>query len=137
MCHVDFYWGCMFWFLIGFTSFSSLISYPTTLILFTSGRSVNKISVVSTDFHKPIFWAASCSDVVCLFSWTPLVGRRESQSTIGNPVNTYSLVQCYQGSRDNMSIVLVTFLAAPKPCAEAIQKENELEDRIERRITGQ
>lgn len=36
-----------------------------------------------------------------------------------------------------MSIVLVTFLAAPKPCAEAIQKENELEDRIERRITGQ
>lgn len=51
--------------------------------------------------------------------------------------NTYNLVECYQGSRDNMSIVLVTFLAAPKPCAEAIQKENELEDRIERRITGQ
>lgn len=41
-----------------------------------------------------------------------------------------------QGSRDNMSIVLVTFPAAPGPSAEAIQREAELEATIERRITG-
>jgi hypothetical protein len=35
-----------------------------------------------------------------------------------------------------MSIVLVTFPAAPTPSAEAIQRENELEATIERRITG-
>lgn len=39
-----------------------------------------------------------------------------------------------QDSRDNMSIVLVTFPGAPTPTAEAIQKEKQLEDVIERRI---
>lgn len=41
-----------------------------------------------------------------------------------------------QGSRDNMSIVLVTFPAAPKPSIEAQKKEAELETAIERRIKG-
>lgn len=41
-----------------------------------------------------------------------------------------------QGSRDNMSIVLVTFPAAPKPNPEAQKKEAELEMDIERRIKG-
>ena len=40
----------------------------------------------------------------------------------------------YKGSRDNMSIVLVTFPAAPKPNPEAQKKEAELEMDIERRI---
>lgn len=35
-----------------------------------------------------------------------------------------------------MSIVLVTFPGAPKPCDEAIAKEAELESFLERRITG-
>lgn len=35
-----------------------------------------------------------------------------------------------------MSIVLVTFPAAPLPDAEAIQRESELEAMLERRITG-
>lgn len=41
-----------------------------------------------------------------------------------------------QGSRDNMSIVLVTFPAAPKPNPEAQRQEAELEMAIERRIKG-
>ncbi|XP_048509955.1 protein phosphatase 1B isoform X2 [Athalia rosae] len=40
----------------------------------------------------------------------------------------------YKGSRDNMSIVLVTLPGAPKPSAEAQKKEAELEKAIERRI---
>lgn len=41
----------------------------------------------------------------------------------------------FKGSRDNMSIVLVTFPGAPKPCDEAKSKESELESFLERRIT--
>lgn len=41
-----------------------------------------------------------------------------------------------QGSRDNMSIVLVTFPAAPKPNPEAQKEEAELEMALERRIKG-
>ncbi len=41
-----------------------------------------------------------------------------------------------QDSRDNMSIVLVTFPGAPSPTAEAIQKEKQLEEVIERRVNG-
>ncbi|XP_024938916.1 protein phosphatase 1B isoform X2 [Cephus cinctus] len=40
----------------------------------------------------------------------------------------------YKGSRDNMSIVLVTFPGAPKPSPEAQKMEAELEMAIERRI---
>lgn len=39
-----------------------------------------------------------------------------------------------QDSRDNMSIVLVTFPGAPTPSAEAIQKEKQLEELLERRV---
>lgn len=41
-----------------------------------------------------------------------------------------------QGSRDNMSIVLVTFPAAPKPNPEAQRQEAELEMAIARKIKG-
>ncbi|XP_011062398.1 PREDICTED: protein phosphatase 1B isoform X2 [Acromyrmex echinatior] len=40
----------------------------------------------------------------------------------------------YKGSRDNMSIVLVTFPAAPKPNPEALKQEADLEMAIARRI---
>lgn len=42
----------------------------------------------------------------------------------------------FQGSRDNMSIVLVVFPSAPKPTPEAIQAEKELEANLERLIKG-
>jgi len=41
-----------------------------------------------------------------------------------------------QGSRDNMSIVLVAFEAAPKICEVAKQKEVELDARLENKIKG-
>ncbi|GLV43327.1 alphabet [Carabus blaptoides fortunei] len=40
----------------------------------------------------------------------------------------------YKGSRDNMSIVLVVFPGGPRPTAEAIKAEQELEATIERQI---
>ena len=41
-----------------------------------------------------------------------------------------------QGSRDNMSIIIVAFEAAPKICDLAKQKEAELDARLENKIKG-
>ena len=50
---------------------------------------------------------------------------------------TWTLCFCdEQDSRDNMSIVLVTFPGAPTPCPEAILKEKQLEEVLEKRVKG-
>lgn len=41
-----------------------------------------------------------------------------------------------QGSKDNMSIVLVTFPSAPKPNAEAQRADRELDATLRQRLTG-
>lgn len=53
--------------------------------------------------------------------------------TTNHVTNLYCLL-CQQGSRDNMSIVLVALPAAPKVSAEAQAKEKELEAQLEKRI---
>ena len=42
----------------------------------------------------------------------------------------------FQGSRDNMSLVLITLPGAPKVSEEAVKREQELEDLMERKVTG-
>lgn len=42
----------------------------------------------------------------------------------------------FQGSRDNMSIILIVFPGAPKPSPETIEKEEELERNIRKTIKG-
>lgn len=51
-------------------------------------------------------------------------------------VNNNCFHSFFQGSRDNLSFVLVTFPGVPQPSSEAIQQEAELEASLERRITG-
>lgn len=41
-----------------------------------------------------------------------------------------------QGSRDNMSIIIVAFGAAPAPSEAAKQKEADLDSRIEAKVKG-
>ena len=41
-----------------------------------------------------------------------------------------------QGSRDNMSIIIIAFPAAPKATSEAIKAENELNDLLKQKVTG-
>lgn len=41
-----------------------------------------------------------------------------------------------QGSRDNMSIVLVCFSNAPKVSDEAVRKDSELDKHLESRVEG-
>ena len=40
-----------------------------------------------------------------------------------------------QGSRDNMSIIIIAFASAPKVDPEAVKKENELNALLERKVT--
>ena len=42
----------------------------------------------------------------------------------------------FQGSRDNMSIVVVAFEGAPKPTPEAIKQDMDLDEKIETKIKG-
>lgn len=41
----------------------------------------------------------------------------------------------HKGSRDNMSIILITFPAAPTVCEEAVKAEKDLDERLKARIT--
>lgn len=41
-----------------------------------------------------------------------------------------------QGSRDNMSVVLVCFVSAPKVSPEAVKREAELDKYLESRVEG-
>lgn len=45
-------------------------------------------------------------------------------------------VPILQGSKDNMSIVLVTFPGAPKPSEDAQRADRELDDTLRQRLTG-
>lgn len=51
-------------------------------------------------------------------------------------MHVYLVYFAFQGSRDNMSLVLITLPGAPKVSEEAKKKEQELEDLIEKKVTG-
>ena len=42
----------------------------------------------------------------------------------------------FQGSRDNMSIIIIAFPGAPKVDPEALRKEEELNKLIKQKVTG-
>lgn len=76
-------------------------------------------------------WDVMSNDELCDFVRSRLLVT-DSLTSICNQVIDTCL---YKGSRDNMSIVLVTFPGAPQVSEEAINKENEMENYLEKRIT--
>ena len=46
------------------------------------------------------------------------------------------LIFVFQGSRDNMSIIIIAFPGAPKVDPEALRKEEELNKLIKQKVTG-
>lgn len=76
-------------------------------------------------------WDVMTNEDLCDFVRSRLAITDDLEAITNQVIDTC----LYKGSRDNMSIVLVTFPAAPTISAEAIQKEAELEATIERRIT--
>uniref|UniRef100_T1IPX2 Protein phosphatase 1B n=1 Tax=Strigamia maritima TaxID=126957 RepID=T1IPX2_STRMM len=77
-------------------------------------------------------WDVMSNDELCDFVRSRLFVS-DNLTTICNEVVDTCL---YKGSRDNMSIVLVTFPGAPKVSEEAVRKERELENYLEKKITG-
>ncbi|XP_015120316.1 protein phosphatase 1B isoform X2 [Diachasma alloeum] len=75
-------------------------------------------------------WDVMTNEDLCDFIYSRLLLTDDLEAVTNQVIDTC----LYKGSRDNMSIVLVTFPAAPKPNAEAQRKEAELEKAIERRI---
>ncbi|XP_033217890.1 protein phosphatase 1A isoform X2 [Belonocnema kinseyi] len=75
-------------------------------------------------------WDVMTNEDLCDFIHSRLLLTDDLEAVTNQVIDTC----LYKGSRDNMSIVLVTFPGAPKPCPEAQKKEAELEMAIERRI---
>lgn len=76
-------------------------------------------------------WDVMSNEDVCDYIRSRLAITDDLEAITNQVIDTC----LYKGSRDNMSIVLVLFPAAPLPSPEAIQREKELEAAIERRIT--
>lgn len=76
-------------------------------------------------------WDVMTNEELCDFIRSRLLITDNLASICNQVIDTC----LYKGSRDNMSIVLVTFPGAPKLSEEAINKENELENYLEKRIT--
>lgn len=75
-------------------------------------------------------WDVMNNEDLCDFIHSRLLLTDDLEAVTNQVIDTC----LYKGSRDNMSIVLVTFPGAPKPSPEAQKKEAELEVTIERRI---
>ncbi|XP_057337208.1 protein phosphatase 1B isoform X2 [Microplitis mediator] len=75
-------------------------------------------------------WDVMTNKDLCDFIYSRLLLTDDLEAVTNQVIDTC----LHKGSRDNMSIVLVTFPAAPKPSIEAQKKEAELETAIERRI---
>merc|ERR1712200_1276 len=76
-------------------------------------------------------WDVMTNEEICDF----ILGRlkvTDNLETIGNEVIDTCL---YKGSRDNMSIIIITFPAAPKVDPEALRKEEELNKLIKQKVT--
>lgn len=76
-------------------------------------------------------WDVMSNEELCDFIRSRLLVTDNLTSVCNEVIDTC----LYKGSRDNMSIVLVTFPGAPKVSEEAVMKEAELESFLRKRIT--
>ncbi|XP_063222627.1 protein phosphatase 1B isoform X1 [Bacillus rossius redtenbacheri] len=98
-----------------------------------------EVSVMDWDEGRDEFLVLACDGVwdvmtnedLCSFVRSRLAISSDLESIANQVIDTC----LYKGSRDNMSIVLVTFPGVGQPSTEAIQQEMELEATLERRIT--
>ncbi|XP_042880762.1 protein phosphatase 1B-like isoform X1 [Penaeus japonicus] len=75
-------------------------------------------------------WDVMTNEDLCAFVRSRLLLSDDLESIANHVVDTC----LYKGSRDNMSIVLLTLPGAPKVSEEAIKKEKEMEDIIEKKV---
>ncbi|XP_035715203.1 protein phosphatase 1A isoform X2 [Folsomia candida] len=98
-----------------------------------------EISVESRDEVRDEFMVLACDGVWDVMSNEDLVEFIRSRLLITNDLasicNQVIDTCLYKGSRDNMSMVLVTFPACPPPVDEATKKEAQLEELLKNRVT--
>ncbi|XP_050300616.1 protein phosphatase 1A [Anthonomus grandis grandis] len=75
-------------------------------------------------------WDVMSNADLCAYVRSRLQVTDDLREVTGQVIDTC----LFKGSRDNMSIVLVVFPGAPRPFAEAIQAEKELDATLERRV---
>ncbi|XP_071550725.1 protein phosphatase 1B isoform X2 [Panulirus ornatus] len=76
-------------------------------------------------------WDVMTNEDLCTFVRSRLLLSDDLESISNHVVDTC----LHKGSRDNMSLVLITLPGAPKVSQEAIKREKELEDLIEKKVT--
>ncbi|XP_065168630.1 protein phosphatase 1B isoform X3 [Atheta coriaria] len=75
-------------------------------------------------------WDVMSNNELCQYIYSRLLVTDDLEEVTSQVIDTC----LYKGSRDNMSIILVLFPGAPKPTAEAIQADKDLEANIQRRM---
>ncbi|XP_063040340.1 protein phosphatase 1A isoform X2 [Engraulis encrasicolus] len=75
-------------------------------------------------------WDVMANEELCNFVRSRLEVTDDLERVCNEIVDTC----LYKGSRDNMSVVLVTFEGAPKVTAEAVKREQELDKYLESRV---
>ncbi len=63
--------------------------------------------------------------------------RMKVQSDLESIANEVIDTCLHKGSRDNMSIIIIAFPGAPRVCNDAVRKENELNEEIKQKVTGE
>ncbi|GJQ76399.1 hypothetical protein Trydic_g2115 [Trypoxylus dichotomus] len=75
-------------------------------------------------------WDVMSNEGLCKFIHSRLKITHDLQEVTSQVIDTC----LYKGSRDNMTIILVVFPGAPKPCPDAIAADKELDRTLEKRI---
>lgn len=75
-------------------------------------------------------WDVMSNEDLCQFIHSRLKITHDLQEVTSQVIDTC----LYKGSRDNMSIILVAFPGAPKPCPDAIAADKELDRTLEKKI---
>jgi len=98
-----------------------------------------EISVESRDMSQDEFMVLACDGVWDVMSNEDLVDFIRSRLRVNNDLESICnqvIDTClYKGSRDNMSIVLITFPSCPPPEEDAAQREAALEELLKNRVT--
>jgi len=76
-------------------------------------------------------WDVMTNEEICDF----ILGRLKVTDNLETICNEVIDTCLYKGSRDNMSIIIITFPAAPKVDPAAVKAEKELNDLLEKKVT--
>lgn len=97
-----------------------------------------EVSIIDRDLEGDQFLVLACDGIWDVMSNEELADFIHSRLRLTNDLtqvcNQVVDTCLYKGSRDNMSIILMTLDGAPKVSQEAIDKEKELDSRLETKI---